>query len=356
MRASRLRGRGALSNGAGRYEAFCHVDEDDGWYREEEPRSIPTKLLIDSSKSVITYNQSPDVPFDRSINPYRGCEHGCVYCFARPTHAYLGFSAGLDFETRILYKPNAATLLRRELSSFHYQCATIALGVNTDAYQPYEDRLGITRSILAVLAECRHPVSIVTKSALVVRDVDILSEMADNNLVSVHISITTRDAHLKKLLEPRAAAPLKRLKTIETLANAGVPVSVMFAPVIPAINDQELEDIVREAANSGATGAGFVLLRLPHELPMLFGEWLEGHFPKRKKHVLNLIASTRGGSLYDSTFGTRMRGTGAYAEMIGRRFDLACRRFGLDGERRVLCSGLFRRPRADGQMEMFSDV
>ncbi len=354
LAGTKKKGRASLSNQDGRYESLVHVEEDDGWYRESKTVAVPTKLLVDTTKSVITYNVSPDVPFDRSINPYRGCEHGCIYCFARPTHTFLGFSAGLDFETRILYKPNASQLLKAELANRQYSCAPIALGVNTDAYQPAEEQLELTRQVLQLLRSCKHPVSIVTKSSLIVRDVDLLSEMAEDNLVNVYISLTTLDSRLKKILEPRAAAPAKRLKTVERLVAAGVPVGVMVAPVIPAINDSEIEAILDAASRCGAESAGYVLLRLPNELPKLFDEWLECHFPERRKHVLNLVSSTRGGNLYDSSYGRRMWGTGAYAQMIARRFQIASRRSGLVEKRNYLRSDLFTRPATDGQMELFS--
>ena len=348
-----MKGRGALSNRDGRFERATHVDVDDGWFHEEEAASTQTRFLIDASRSVITYNTSPDVPFDRSINPYRGCEHGCIYCFARPTHTYLGFSAGLDFETRILYKPNAARLLTQELSSRAYACAPIALGVNTDAYQPAEEKFGLTRALLQTLSDCHHPVTIVTKSSLVVRDIDILASMARRGLVLVNISITTLDPQLKKIMEPRASAPSKRLRTLNELADAGIPVGVMVAPVIPAVNDAELERIVEQAAENGATHASYVLLRLPHELRDLVKEWLQLHFPLKVQHVLNMIESTRGGSLYDSTFGQRMRGTGSYAGMIQQRFDLICKRLRLNQERVQLRTDLFCKPARNGQLSLF---
>lgn len=296
-----LKGRGALSNRDGRFERVTHVDVDGGWFHEEEATSALTRFLVDATRPVITYNTSPDIPFDRSINPYRGCEHGCIYCFARPTHTYLGFSAGLDFETRILHKPNAARLLTEELSRRTYTCAPIALGVNTDAYQPAEEKLGLTRALLQTLSDCHHPVTIVTKSSLVVRDVDILASMAQRGLVSVNISITTLDPQLKKIMEPRASAPSKRLRTLNELAHADIPVGVMVAPVIPAITDTELEQIVEQVAENGATHGSYVLLRLPRELGDLVKEWLQTHFPGKVRHVLNIITSTRGGSLYDAT-------------------------------------------------------
>jgi DNA repair photolyase len=298
---------------------------------------------------VITTNDSPDVGFDQSINPYRGCSHGCVYCFARPTHAYLGLSPGLDFETKLFYKADAVKLLEAELSKPKYVCKPIALGINTDGYQPLEKRLEITRSILAVLARCRHPVSIVTKSALVVRDIDLLAELAQNRLVSVMLSVTSLTNDIKRTLEPRAASPQARLRVIQQLSRAGIPVGVLVAPVIPAITDHEMEDIMAAAAQAGATSAGYVLLRLPHEVKILFREWLSEHYPDRAKHVMSLINQTRGGKDYDAEFGRRMSGTGPYAELLRTRFELARRKCGFDraDERHALATGLFRPPARD---------
>jgi DNA repair photolyase len=295
---------------------------------------------------VITTNDSPDVGFDRSINPYRGCSHGCVYCFARPTHAYLGLSPGLDFETKLFYKADAVKLLEAELSKPKYVCKPIALGINTDGYQPLEKRLEVTRSILAVLARCRHPVSIVTKSALVVRDIDLLAELAQNRLVSVMLSITSLTNDIKRTLEPRTASPQARLRVIEQLAGAGIPVGVLVAPVIPAVTDHEMEDILAAAAQAGATSAGYVLLRLPHEVKILFREWLSQHYPDRAGHVMSLINQTRGGKDYDAEFGRRMSGTGPYADLLRTRFELARRKCGFDraDERHALATGLFRPP------------
>jgi DNA repair photolyase len=342
-----LKGRGALSNPPVRFESTAVEKTDDGWQGEEEvATSLPEIVLPDRAKSVITTNSSPDVGFEQSINPYRGCSHGCVYCFARPTHAYLGLSPGLDFETRLFYKDNAVQLLRAELSKRNYRCKPIALGINTDGWQPLERRMLVSRSILAVLAECRHPVSIVTKSTLILRDLDLLQDLARDRLVSVMVSITSLDAQIKRTLEPRAAAPLARLKVIEQLSAAGVPVGVLVAPVIPALTDHETEHILEAARIAGASSAGYVLLRLPHEVKDLFREWLVAHYPDRAKHVMSLINQSRGGRDYQAEFGTRMVGTGVFAQLLRTRFDLARRRFGLaDAEHRhELRTDLFRPP------------
>jgi len=293
------------------------------------PMPLQTVITIDATRSIIARNDSPDLGFDRSINPYRGCEHGCVYCFARPSHAYLGLSPGLDFESRIFAKPEAAKLLAKELSRPGYQCRPIAIGTNTDAYQPTERRLGIMREILEVLRDFRHPVAIVTKSALIQRDIDILAEMARQNLATVMISVTTLDRDLARRLEPRAATPQRRLDTIHALIAAGIPTGALAAPMIPALNDAELERILEAIRDAGARHAGYVLLRLPHELKSLFREWLETHAPQKAKHVLSLVAETHGGKLYDAQWGRRMTGSGPYAELLRIRFELACKRLGL---------------------------
>jgi DNA repair photolyase len=297
------------------------------------------------------------VGFDKSINPYRGCSHGCVYCFARPTHAYLGLSPGLDFETKLFYKSDAVELLETELAKPKYRCTPIALGINTDGYQPLEKRLKITRSILEVLARCRHPVTIVTKSALVLRDLDLLADLAKDQLVSVMLSITSLTNDIKRTLEPRAASPQARLRVIKELALAGVPVGVLVAPVIPAITDHEIEAILSAAKEAGAGSAGYVLLRLPHELKALFREWLAEHYPDRAKHVMSLINLSRGGKDYDAQFGQRMRGTGPYAELLRMRFDLARRKLGLDGasDRHELNTAAFRPPAPGGARQMGLD-
>lgn len=329
------KGRGAVSNGTGRFEPCDRTREDDGWgsLSEEWSPRLETEVAVDAARTVITRNQSPDLPFDRSINPYRGCEHGCVYCFARPSHAFLGLSPGLDFETRLFEKPNAAALLTAELRKPGYRCDTLALGTNTDPYQPIERDRGITRSILQVLSDCNHPVSIVTKSALVTRDIDILADMAQRRLVSVLLSVTTLDRDLARTLEPRAPTPFRRLAAVEALADAGVPVGVLTAPIIPAINDHEIEAILRRAADAGAASAAYVLLRLPLEIKHLFAEWLRCHFPERAGRVMSLIRQTHGGALYKADFGTRMRGSGAYADMVRKRHRLACERLGLVASR-----------------------
>jgi DNA repair photolyase len=349
-----LKGRGALSNPHVRFDSTSVEKTDDGWYQEEAgTTSLPETVLPDRAKSVITTNNSPDVGFEQSINPYRGCSHGCVYCFARPTHAYLGLSPGLDFETKLFYKDNAVELLRAELSKRNYLCKTIALGINTDGWQPLERRLEVTRSVLAVLAECRHPVTIVTKSALVVRDLDLLQDLARDRLVSVMISITSLDNDIKRTLEPRTASPQARLKVIEQLSSAGVPVGVLVAPVIPSLTDHEMEHILDAAKTAGASSAGYVLLRLPHEVKDLFREWLAEHYPDRAKHVMSLINQSRGGKDYQAEFGTRMVGTGVFAQLLSKRFDVAKRKFGLDDaeHRHELRTDLFRPP-ATNQAQM----
>lgn len=343
MRKLEYKGRAALNNQQTRF-----VDEqkqliDDGWGTLDEPLPpLQTTLTKDSVKKVITYNQSPDVGFDRSINPYRGCEHGCIYCFARPTHAYLNLSPGLDFESRLFYKPDAAMLLRKELSAQRYQPAPVALGINTDAYQPVEKQTGLTREILQVLAEFRHPVTIVTKSALIERDVDILADMARDNLVKVVVSVTTLDHSLARVMEPRASAPRRRLKVIKNLHDADIPVGVLVAPIIPVLTDSEMENILKSCRDAGANTAGYVLLRLPHELKQLFREWLVNHFPDKAQHVVKRIQDCRGGRDYVAEFGSRMRGNGPFAELISQRFKLAKKKFGY-GEDEPLSVEKFRK-------------
>ena len=345
------KGRGAVGNATGRFEREVRVAVDDGWgSADEEPVPLDTTYSKDTARTVIARNDSPDIPFDRSINPYRGCEHGCVYCFARPTHAYLGLSPGLDFESRIFVKEDAPALLRAELSKPSYRCETIALGANTDPYQPAERKFGITRSLLEVLREFRHPVGIVTKSALVQRDIDILAEMARERLVVVSISVTTLDRTLARKMEPRAATPERRLETIAALTAAGIPVSVLSSPMIPALNDMELERILEAAAERGAKAAGYVLLRVPLEIKGLVEEWLQTHFPNKAKHVMSLLRETHGGKEYDSQFGTRMSGTGPYAQMLRLRFERACHRLKLNERRGPwrLDASKFRRPPKKG--------
>jgi DNA repair photolyase len=350
------KGRGAASNESGRFEAEKRVSFDDGWgIADEEPAPLTTSLTVDTTRAIIARNDSPDIGFDRSINPYRGCEHGCIYCYARPSHAYLGLSPGLDFESRLFYKPRAAALLADELRNKGYACRPIALGSNTDPYQPVERRLEITRAILEVLRDFRHPVTIVSKSALIQRDLDILAEMAKHSLASVTISVTTLDRILARRMEPRAPTPERRLETIAALAAAGVPAGVLSAPMIPALNDGEMEQILERARAAGATSAGYTLLRLPLELKSLFKEWLEQHFPAKAAHVLSLVAQTHGGRLYDSTWSKRMTGTGPYAEMLRLRFERACRKLGFN-QRSIqpLDTTLFRRPPQKGdQLALF---
>lgn len=325
------KGRGAPSNPAGRFETRTAERVDDGWGSlDEELPPLETTVRPEKARSVISRNRSPDIPFEQSINPYRGCEHGCVYCYARPSHAYLDLSPGLDFETRLFYKPNAAERLAAELSRPGYVCKPITLGANTDPYQPVEKRLGVTRSILEVLQNFRHPVTIVTKGALVERDIDLLAAMAADGLAAVFLSITTLDNTLKRTLEPRAAAPVARLRALAALSEAGVPTGVLVAPIIPAVNDGEIEAILEQAAAAGAVTAGYTLLRLPYEVKDLFEQWLRAHLPLRAEHVLNLIREMRDGKLNDPRFGDRMHGRGRYAELIAQRFRLARRRYGLD--------------------------
>jgi len=342
--SERRRGRGAQTNVSGRYEPVAKVAFDDGWQSLEELPPFKTTVTIDSTCKIITRNDSPDISFDRSINPYRGCEHGCIYCFARPTHAYLGLSPGLDFEVKLFAKPDAPELLERELSAPRYQPRTIAIGTNTDPYQPIERTYQVMRRILEVLERAGHPVAIVTKSALILRDLDILSRMAERHLVKVALSVTTLDAKLARLMEPRAATPQRRLETLRQLAAAKVPTSVMVAPVIPAINDAEIERILDSAAAQGVSGAGYILLRLPLEVRDLFKEWLMANFPDRYRHVFKLIRETRGGKDYDAAWGKRMTGGGPYAWMIGRRFEVACERLGLNAHRTRLTTEHFVAP------------
>jgi DNA repair photolyase len=347
-----LKGRGASSNPTGRYEQTSRETFDDGWSldTEEDGVKLRTTLLPDSAKSVINSNDSPDVGFELSINPYRGCEHGCAYCFARPSHAYLGLSPGLDFETRLFFKENAAELLRKELSRSGHRPRVIALGINTDAYQPVERKLRITRELLKVLLEFRHPVSIVTKSALIERDVDLLSELAGLNLTSVYFSVTTLDSGLTRRLEPRAAAPAARLKAMARLSALKIPTGVLVAPVIPALTDAEMECILGAATEAGAKSAGYVILRLPHELKELFRDWLAKHEPGKASHVMSVVRSLHGGKDYDATFGVRMSGRGQYADLLARRFELACHRLGLNESRTELDCSLFRVPGSPVQL------
>jgi DNA repair photolyase len=350
----RRRGRGTLSNASGRFEPLARVAFDDGWQALDDLPPFKTTVTVDATRKIIARNDSPDISFDRSINPYRGCEHGCVYCFARPTHAYLGLSPGLDFESKLFMKPNAPELLERELSAPGYVPKIIAIGTNTDPYQPIERRYKIMRGILEVLERAGHPVGIVTKSTLVLRDLDILARMARRDLVKVAISVTTLDAKLARIMEPRAASPPRRLETLRQLVKAGVPTSTLVAPVIPAINDAEIERILEAVAATGVRNAGYVLLRLPLELRELFREWLMENFPDRCEHVFKLIRDTRGGKDYDSTFGKRMTGAGPVAWMIGRRFEVACERLGFNLVSAKTTTEHFRPPRpAIKQLDLF---
>ncbi|HEU5094997.1 MAG TPA: PA0069 family radical SAM protein [Reyranella sp.] len=330
-------GRGALSNASSRYDSEKRVRTTDGWEPSAEQASeddelppLRTTLTRDATRTILARNTSPDVPFDRSINPYRGCEHGCIYCFARPTHAYLGLSPGLDFETKILFKPDAAKLLVAELASPKYRCDVVAMGTNTDPYQPVERELKVTRQILRVLSDFNNPVGIVTKNHLVTRDIDILGDMARRNLAEVFLSVTTLDRDLARAMEPRASAPYRRLEAIRRLAEAGVPVGVMTAPMIPGLNDHEMESILEAAMDAGATRAGFTVLRLPLEIKDLFDEWLRTHRPDRAERVLSLIRQMRGGALYQAEFGLRMRGEGPIAQLLSARFSAAVKRLGLN--------------------------
>jgi DNA repair photolyase len=354
IRPELLRGRGAVSNASGRYEKQSRVLVDDGWddgWRAEDgaPATLRTEVIRDTSRTIIARNKSPDISFDQSINPYRGCEHGCIYCFARPTHAYLGLSPGIDFESRLFAKPDAAELLAKELSAPGYIPKVIAMGTNTDPYQPLEKKMRITRSIMEVLREFKNPVAIVTKSPLILRDLDILSEMASQGLAKAALSVTTLDRHLARIMEPRAGTPSRRLQAIAGLAEAGVPAGVMFAPAIPALNDQEMEAVLRAASEAGARSAGYVLLRLPLEIKDLFREWLEANVPARAGHVMSLVRQMRGGKDYDSQWNTRMRGTGPYAAFMARRFHMAVTRLGLNRPSAPLRVDKFRRPPQKGE-------
>ncbi|MBI1340031.1 PA0069 family radical SAM protein [bacterium] len=365
---ARARGRGARSNVSGRFEQrsttpfhdgwsnTSNPDWDHGWEGADVPARLQTEAIPERAKSIITYNTSPDISFDRTINPYKGCEHGCIYCYARPNHAYAGLSAGLDFETRIFVKPGAAALLERELSRRSYKPAVIVLGGDTDIYQPFERELRITRSILEVLSRARHPVSLITKSSLILRDLDLIAPMAEAGVARVAISLTSLDNRLSRAMEPRAAAPHRRLEAIRQLSSAGVPVTVMTAPLIPALNDMELERLLEAAAGAGARRAGYVLIRLPREVSALFIEWLESAYPDRARRVMTLIRQMRGGMDYVSDWGARQKGTGPYAQLIANRFSIAAKRLGLDRPIADLRTDLFRPPErvlADGQMSLF---
>jgi DNA repair photolyase len=350
----RRHGRGAETNRSGRFEKLERAFVDDGWGTLDLLPPLKTEVQFEQPKRIITRNESPDISFDRSINPYRGCEHGCAYCFARPTHAYMGLSPGLDFETKLFAKPDAARLLEKELAKPGYEVRTMAIGTNTDPYQPIEKRYRIMREILEVLERTGHPVGIVTKSALVLRDLDILTRMAKRNLVKVALSVTTLDRRLARAMEPRAATPQRRLEALRLLSAAGVPTTVMVAPIIPALNEAEIERILDAAKAAGVESAGYVLLRLPLEVRDIFKEFLEREYPDRAKHVLSVMKTMRGGKDYDSTWGKRMTGEGPHAWSIGRRFEIAARRLGLNGERRRLRTDLFVPPTAEGaQLSLF---
>ncbi|WP_137934098.1 PA0069 family radical SAM protein [Mesorhizobium comanense] len=341
IRPDRNRGRSAGINPSGRFEPVSRHVFDDGWSSLEELPPFKTEVQVEKPRTIITRNESPDISFDRSINPYRGCEHGCVYCFARPTHSFMGLSPGLDFESKLFAKPDAARLLDKELSKDGYQPRTIAIGTNTDPYQPIEKQYRIMREILEVLEARGHPVGIVTKSALVTRDIDILSRMAERGLAKVALSVTTMDRMLARTMEPRASTPTKRLEAIRQLSDAGIPASVMVAPIIPGLTDQEMERILDSARAAGAREAGYVVLRLPLEVSPIFKDWLLRHYPDRYRHVMSLIRSMRDGKDYDSEWGKRMKGAGPYAWQIGRRFEITAKRLGLNAERRALRTDQF---------------
>ena len=352
--AQHIRGRGAQNNVSGRFEVEKVVRFDDGWANEDPLPPFETVEHIERARSIISRNQSPDVGFDRSVNPYRGCEHGCAYCYARQTHAYIGLSAGIDFEKEIYVKVNAADELRRELSHPKYTCKPVAIGTNTDPYQPIERQRKIMRGLLEVFLETKHPVTITTKSALIVRDLDLLTALARLNLVSVALSITTLDHKLSNKLEPRAASPARRLEALKLLCEAGVPTMVMVAPIIPAVNDAELERILDAAAAQGAKGAAMILLRLPGEVRDIFCEWLLRHFPDRLRHVMNLVRNTRSGRDNDPKFRSRMRGDGPYAIMLRQRFEKAMARNGMDKKAEILRTDLFEGPKVeDKQLNLF---
>ncbi len=353
-RKQERRGRAALSNASGRFEVHVRENFDDGWNHSDEIKPIKTQVFREASKRIITTNKSPDIPFDRSINPYRGCEHGCIYCFARPSHAYIGLSSGLDFETKLFAKPDAAQLLERELRNPNYRCQVLAIGTNTDPYQPIERKWRIMRQILEVLEAFSHPVSIVTKGHLVTRDIDILGRMAERNLAHVALSVTTLDHKLARKMEPRASTPKRRLAAIRELTEAGIPASVMVAPIIPALNDHEIEAILEAASANGARGAAFIFMRLPYEIKDLFREWLEENYPGRAARVLHHIRALKGGRYNNPDFHERFKGHGEYAHMIRQRFDKAYRRLGLNEDIPALDNTLFYPPALKGeQFDLF---
>ncbi|QFT55733.1 PA0069 family radical SAM protein [Microbulbifer sp. THAF38] len=346
------KGRGAASNITGRFAEYSSSRESDGWQTEAEPlERLLTTAIEEKAKSIIATNQSPDIPFTQSINPYRGCEHGCVYCYARPAHAYMDLSPGLDFESKIFFKANASRLLEQTLRKPSYVCSPIALGANTDPYQPLEKEKGITQALLEVMQQFRQPVTIVTKSQLILRDLPILAEMAQDNLAQVAISVTTLDRDLKRKLEPRTAGPSARLRTIEQLSKAGIPTAVLAAPMIPALNDYELEAILKAGRDSGAERAAYILLRLPHEVAPLFREWLALHYPQRADHVMSLVQQSRGGRDYQSDFSQRRTGTGVFAQLLRQRFIVAIRKLGLNHRRLSLDNNQFKPPPLAGEQQ-----
>jgi DNA repair photolyase len=360
MKQALHKGRGAAINPPGRFEVELRETFDDGWSApadaDDAPQAPRTEVSAYIAKHIITRNESPDIPFTQSINPYQGCEHGCIYCYARPTHAYFNLSPGLDFETRLFAKVNAAQLLREELAQPRYRCQVISLGANTDPYQPAERKWKITRQILEVLSDCEHPVGIVTKNALVERDIDLLAPMAAKRLVNVFISVNNLDHELARRLEPRCSAPARRLQAIRALADAGIPVGVIVAPVIPFLTDDRIEAVLEAAWAAGARQAGYTVLRLPYEVKDLFRNWLEVHYPLKAAHVMNRVQAMRGGRDNDPNFGSRMVGSGQFAELLARRFRVACKRFGFNGERtrnRTLDTTRFRRSAVGGQMTLF---
>lgn len=352
-----IKNRGSISNPKGRFEELQRETFDDGWHSNKEEAILPaleTTLFQDPTRTIITHNNSPDIGFEQSINPYKGCEHGCIYCYARPSHAYMNLSSGLDFETKIFYKPNAATLLEKEISNPKYVCKPIMLGANTDPYQPAERSLKITRSILEMLNKYNHPVAVITKSSMIERDIDLLSAMAKRQLAKVAISVTTLSNQLKQILEPRTSTPKARLRAIHILTEASIPVRVMAAPMIPMINDTELEKILSAAQNAGALYASYTLVRLPYEVKDLFKEWLTTHFPERAEHVMSIIQQMRKGKEYDSTFGNRMRGEGLFADLLENRFQIACKRLGLNSKPSLdFDIQHFKRPNLSGQLDLF---
>jgi DNA repair photolyase len=344
------KGRGTLNNIDGRFNEFQRTEIDDGWFHDEPANNL-TEVSVESPRSIISRNQSPDLPFQQSINPYRGCEHGCIYCYARPSHAYLGLSPGIDFEIKLTIKPNAAELLRDELMAINYRCSTLSLGANTDPYQPIECHYNLTRELLQVMIEFSHPVNIVTKSSLIERDIDLLKQLAEKQLVNVHLSITTLDKTLARKLEPRASSPQRRLQTIETLKANGIPVSVLIAPVIPVLTDTELENIIDASAQAGAENIDYIFVRLPREVSPLFNDWLHTHYPDKAEHVMNRIKDSRNGKTNDPRFGYRLEGQGLYAEMIKKRFEVAVKKYPLNKSPAVLRTDLFHKPTK--QMSLF---